>query len=344
VILCWVDAGPAFGLGHVSRILALAEALAERGAGCRFALAPDPTALAWLAAARMPPPLRLAEPALAHVLAAARGARAVVVDVKHPLTAREGRALGGSCPLVVVDNAGPGAEAADLVVAPFGTAPAGAAARWLTGPEHVPLRRAVRAAAAGGRAREAGAAPVVVVSMGASDPGGLTVPAVEALGRARAAGVGLEARVVASPLMPAWGALGALLDRLGMPPPCLADPANMPAALAAADLAVLAMGVTVYEAMALGLPAIVLCRTSGDAEHARALEARGAVVSLGPHWTEERIAQAVAALAGAPERRAAMAHTGRALVDGRGAERVAKRLLRLVASRRREGGGRRPQA
>src|SRR5205823_89128 len=58
-VLCWVDAGPVFGLGHVSRALALAEALSARGVVCHFVLSADATALAWLAAAGMPPPILL---------------------------------------------------------------------------------------------------------------------------------------------------------------------------------------------------------------------------------------------------------------------------------------------
>ncbi len=334
MMLCWVDAGPAFGLGHVSRTLALAEALAAHGAPCRMALPPDPTALAWIAASGLPRPIVLPEsdPPLPHVLAAAAGATAVVVDVRHPLERPEVRALGGERPLLVVDNAGPGTADADLVLAPFGMAPPGPAGeRWLVGPSWVPLRRVFRDVVAGARGRE----PVVLVSMGASDPGGLAVPVVEGLGRARAAGTALAARVVANPLAPVWGRLPALLERLGMPPASPVDPERMPEHFAAASVAVLAMGVTVYEALAAGVPAIVLCRTSADVAHARTLEGAGAIVSAGLHWSEERIATLVATLLADGARRDAMARAGRALVDGQGAERVAARLLALVG--REEG-------
>jgi spore coat polysaccharide biosynthesis protein SpsF len=331
VILCWVDAGGAFGLGHLSRTLAIAEGLVDRGACCRFALPPDPTALAWLGAAGLPRPLLLdeREPALPHVLAAAAGAAAVVVDVTHPLERTEARALGGACPLLVVDNAGPGTADAHLVLAPCGEPPADASGRWLVGPEHVPLRRAYRTRPP---ARPAAATPAVLVSMGASDPGGLTAPVVDALGRARAAGARLTARVIANPAAAVWHELPARLGRAGLPPACAVEAERMPAHLAAADIAVLAMGVTVYEAMATGVPAVVLCRTSGDVAHARALEERGAIVSVGQHWTEERLATAVGELVAAPARRAAMSRAGRALVDGRGAERVAGRLVALLAA------------
>jgi len=343
-VVFWVDAGPTFGLGHVSRGLALAEALGARGVACRFVLEADPTALAWIAAAKLPAPLVVPprEPALPRVLAAVVNADAVVVDVQHPLAAAEVRALGGTRPVLVVDDAGPGAREADLVLAPF--APAGARdPRVLAGPEHVPLRRAV--AAAGGRPRRpAGHVPTVLVSMGASDPGGLTVPAVEAVGRARAAGARLTARVVANPASPVWKALPALLRALDLPPACAVEPDRTAEHLAAADLALVAMGVTVYEAMAAGVPPLVVCRTSGDAAHARALEQRGGCTSLGQHWTVERAAAALATLAGDPERLAAMGRVGRGLVDGRGAERAAARLLALLGGAETADAGERARA
>jgi spore coat polysaccharide biosynthesis protein SpsF len=325
-VLCWVDAGPAFGLGHVSRTLALAEALAERSTLCRFALAPDPTALAWIAAAGMPAPLLLPdETPLPAVLAAAREVDAVIVDVKRPLDASEVRALGGSCPVLVVDNPGDGVAEADLVLAPV--VGVGRGPRWLGGPEHVPLRRVFRTPR---DAQRTIGPPVVLVTMGASDPGGLTVPVVDALARARA-DVDLTVRVLANPAAPVWGALGPVLARHGFAPPVAVEPARTAELLAAADVAVVAMGVTVYEALASGVPPVVLCRTSGDAAHARTLAARGAVEQLGVYWTEERVAETVARLVAAPDLRVAMAARGRALVDGRAAERVAGRLLDLLS-------------
>jgi spore coat polysaccharide biosynthesis protein SpsF len=105
------------------------------------------------------------------------------------------------------------------------------------------------------------------------------------------------------------------------------EPGGLGEHLAAADLAVLAFGVTVYEAMASGVPSVVLCRTSGDVEHARVLESAGAIVSLGAHWKPADVTRTVTALAGDAARRGAMARAGQARVDGHGAARVAARLL-----------------
>src|SRR5262249_18789948 len=153
-----------------------------RGVVCHFALPADVTARAWLAAAGMPSPILLPEreSVLPHVLAAAAAMDAVIGDVPHPPASDEARALGVRWPVRVVANARDGVGEADLILAPLlATAPI---SRWLIGAEHVPLRASFRTPPAAPE-HPPGAPPVVLVSMGATDPGGLTVPIVDALAR-----------------------------------------------------------------------------------------------------------------------------------------------------------------
>ena len=336
MVLCWVDAGLSVGLGPVSRGLALAEALAGYGLTCRLALAPDPTALAWLRLAGARPPVLLPEdePALPRVLAAATRAAAVIVDLKRPLTSTEAHALGAGRRLLVIDNGNASGAAADLVVAPLGCGAerdgrelrpeGGRSPQWLVGPAYVPLRRVFRLAGDLRGARPS--PPVVLVSMGACDPAGFTLPALEGVALAREHATAFTVRVVANRRAPVWQRLPGVLRRLDAHPVSPLRPDDMVTELAAAELAVLSMGVTVYEAMACGVPAIVVGRSRGDLAHMRPLAAAGAIVSLGLGWTEERLASAIEELLASPGRRTGMGLAGRALVDGRGAERVARRL------------------
>ena len=343
MVLCWVDAGLSVGLGPVSRGLALAEALAAYGLPCRMALSPDPTALAWLRLAGARPPVLLPddEPALPRLLAAAARAVAVIVDLKRPLTSTEAQALGAGRRLLVVENGGSNVAAADLVLAPLardaerdlrGLRPEGGrSVQWLVGPAYVPLRRVFRLAGDLRGARPS--PPIVLVSMGACDPAGFTLPALEGVALARERVMSLAVRVVANRRAPVWQRLPGVLRRLDALPVSPLRPDDMVTELAAAELAVLSMGVTVYEAMACGVPAIVVGRSRGDLAHMRPLAAAGAIVSLGLQWTEERLATAIEELFASPARRATMGLAGRALVDGRGAERVAARLAAVMAQR-----------
>jgi spore coat polysaccharide biosynthesis protein SpsF len=332
-IVLWVDAGPGVGLGHVSRGLALAAALEKRGVRARMALPPDATAGEWVRAAghRNAVVLDPTLAALPQVCDLAADAAAVVVDVRHPLTQGEVRALGAATPVVVIDNDGLGSTEADLVVALTGAEGPGR----LVGPAYVPLRTTAI------RPRRRTRRATVLVSLGAADPDGAALRVVDALAKVEPAP---SVRVVANPRTPVWGTLAARLGALDMPPARPVTPGGLGTHLAAADIAILAVGVSVYEALAAGVPSIVLARNAGDVAHAETLAAHGALVSLGRTWRAADLTSAVGTLLADRARQLAMGKAARALVDGRGAERVAARVVELVVEEGMQHAGRRRRA
>ena len=143
----------------------------------------------------------------------------------------------------------------------------------------------------------------VYVTGGATDGHGLLVPILEAL---------------------------ALMD--AAPSPVVADGSidDVPATMATCDIAIISYGVTALECACVGLPAVYVCPTEAHEVGASALDAAGCGVNLGVHGRqcgELRIAQWADRLLAAPEEMAAMSAAGRALIDGRGAERVARRIV-----------------
>ena len=99
---------------------------------------------------------------------------------------------------------------------------------------------------------------------------------------------------------------------------------DMAALMASCDLAVSAAGSTCWELCATGLPAALVVTAPNQAPLAARLADHGAAVHLGPsaEVTSERVTAYVKGLARDPGQRAVMAAAGRALVDGRGADRV----------------------
>jgi spore coat polysaccharide biosynthesis predicted glycosyltransferase SpsG len=112
-------------------------------------------------------------------------------------------------------------------------------------------------------------------------------------------------------------------------------PNDLPRLMAEADLGVISFGVTAYELAALGVPALYLCLTPDHALSASAFERAGMGVSLGvaSDVSDMVIAGAVHSLLGDPARRRAMSAAGRMNLDGRGAARVAERIVRLIEER-----------
>jgi len=114
-------------------------------------------------------------------------------------------------------------------------------------------------------------------------------------------------------------------------------PGGLGRELADAQVAVAAGGVTLYEACALGVPAVALPVTTAQHLAVRAVAGRGAAIDTGRPPVDGRMvsraADAVAALLQNDDLRRRQSTAARQLVDGQGARRVAERLKELVVRR-----------
>jgi RimJ/RimL family protein N-acetyltransferase len=112
---------------------------------------------------------------------------------------------------------------------------------------------------------------------------------------------------------------------------------RMAAMMAEADLAIGAGGLSMWERACLGIPSIVVTVADNQRAGTEWLAACGGHLLLGESTiiTAKHIAQALGCLAQSSSLRTLFARTGAALVDGRGCERVACRLLGGMISLRR---------
>ncbi|MDH4064135.1 MAG: hypothetical protein OEW19_07020 [Acidobacteriota bacterium] len=117
-------------------------------------------------------------------------------------------------------------------------------------------------------------------------------------------------------------------------------PNGLAGELAEASVAIVAGGVTLYEACALGVPVVAVAVTAAQHQTIRAAACHGAAIDGGALPLDARrgndIAEAAARLLTNRARCARQSRAARRLVDARGAYRVAARL-RALARRRRPG-------
>jgi UDP:flavonoid glycosyltransferase YjiC (YdhE family) len=106
-------------------------------------------------------------------------------------------------------------------------------------------------------------------------------------------------------------------------------PAGLVDEFAAAGVAVVAGGMTMYEACALGTPTVAIPVVPAQRAAIEAAAEAGAVRTT-PRKTPRDIARAVGLLIGNSSAAAAQAAVASRLVDGRGAERAAARLSELI--------------
>jgi UDP-2,4-diacetamido-2,4,6-trideoxy-beta-L-altropyranose hydrolase len=250
----------------------------------------------------------------------------VVLDRYGSVPAWERAVRDAGLKLMVMDDLD-AASRADVIVRPLGGPAGTGGAIVLRGPAFLPLSPDL-ARLASAPPHKPGARLRLNVCFGGSDPTGETAKALEA-----AAGLtDLDIDVVIGP--------GARLD-----PALIEDAARLPhvtlhrapsqaemaSLLASADLALGAGGVMLWERMCLGVPALAVCAADNQRPQIDSMVAAGAIRFLGDHAsvTAADMARGALSLAGDEAARGAMAATGRALVDGRGALRLAAWVMAL---------------
>lgn len=108
------------------------------------------------------------------------------------------------------------------------------------------------------------------------------------------------------------------------------SPRKVASEMGHSDLAISAGGTTSYELAYLGIPAILVVTAENEEKRAEALKRQGVALRVG--WIQEvrphQIAELVEELWKDRAKRTEMAERGRALIDGRGATRLAVELKR----------------
>jgi len=170
------------------------------------------------------------------------------------------------------------------------------------------------------------ARPNILITMGGSDPAGLTFMAVDAL---RMIIEEFEATVVIGPGFKNKEALLKKISEVGKEINVVQNPGNMAQLMSDADLAMASFGVTAYELAAMGVPAIYLCLTEDHAESSSVFVEAGIAENLGIYTvvTQYELSEAMRRLLTDTNDRLKMSKRAIQLVDGRGTERIARMVV-----------------
>lgn len=351
-----VDASAAIGTGHLKRCLSLAQALIEAGADVRFvcraldavaatvlgnsgiptlwlsapaqAFTPAPDAPPHAAWAGVPQPQDAAD--TAQTLADWRPDTVVVdhyaFDARWHQAVRNALGCGAQgLRVLVIDDTADRALDADALLdhnwAPdHHTKYAGRLQRkplWLCGPRFALLAGAYRGAA---RYRFHDAVRSVGIFMGGTDPGGVSA---RVLAACRSTGFTGPVEVVSTSANPQLTALRDACQRDGNTTLTLDQP-DLAAFFTRHDLQIGAGGGATWERCCMGAPTVTLALVANQSAVVPGLAALGAVRAA----DEATLPGVLRELIADPAARQSLAERAAALVDGRGAQRVALALLR----------------
>jgi spore coat polysaccharide biosynthesis protein SpsF len=175
--------------------------------------------------------------------------------------------------------------------------------------------------------------PTLLVTMGGSDPFGLTLLCARALTTLDPV---FRARFVIGPGVADRDLVARQILSLSENFETVERADDLATEYAGADLALAAFGVTAYELAAFGVPALYLCLNEDHAQSASAFERAGIGNSLGLAETVsgETIASNARLLMSDSCRRREMHAAGLMTIDGEGPARVATDLAKTLADRR----------
>jgi UDP-2,4-diacetamido-2,4,6-trideoxy-beta-L-altropyranose hydrolase len=333
-----VEAGAGIGMGHFMRCYALAQTCRRLGHGAAFLSAGDHATLRTrLTAARVEAvKLTAGHPHEADITETvhwvrAKGAAWLVVDGYQFDAEYQKQLREAGCRFVAIDDDAVAERYyADVVLNQNLFSErlhyrCEGAPRFLFGLRYALIRQEVLRERPARRST-ARRARRLLVTFGGTDPRRQTLKVVEAL---RLVEADLEVRVALGPGVEGDDLRAALAAHESRHAVTVLHDPDLPGLMAWADLAISAAGSTCWELACIGVPAIVVAVADNQRDIATGVEEAGIGKNLG--WWESVTPAAIAAAVGAlvddaPARRE-MGRRGRALVDGRGAERVVAALL-----------------
>jgi UDP-2,4-diacetamido-2,4,6-trideoxy-beta-L-altropyranose hydrolase len=324
------DASPQLGAGHVSRCLALAEALAEAGWQISFVVGPDTISTApFLAKAGYT--LRVLDEADADIAAlrATAGAAADLLIVDHYGldAAFETACRTFARKILVLDDATGRRHDCDILVDAAASGSESYAelvpghARVLAGPAYALLRRSFILHRDTALTRRDGR-PVreILVSCGATDPANATAAVLGAL-------VDITHETMVTVVLASRAPhVNSVRERLQAKARLLLDVDDMAELMTNADLAIGAPGSTAYERAMLGLPSIFATLADNQRGIGRLMAAAGAAADAGKpdEGFSRRVRDLVGRFLRDGEARMQMARAAACLIDGCGPLRVAE--------------------
>jgi UDP-2,4-diacetamido-2,4,6-trideoxy-beta-L-altropyranose hydrolase len=340
ILIFRADAGQQIGVGHVMRCLSLAQCWQEAGGQAIFVIGGEVSSLSErlraedLRVSYLSTRAGSAQDAMQTAeIALQTGARWVVADGYHFTSDYQKHLKNSGIRVLLIDDRGyTGHCFADIVLNQNIYANDNlyqkreSDTRLLLGPKYVLLRKEFLKWQ-DWRRDIRDLASKVLVTFGGTDPHNLTRKTLQALKKISIDS--LQVAVVIGGNNPNHASFRSAVDELSAKIEFKRNVTDMAEPIAWADVAISAGGSTCWELAYMGLPGLVIVAAENQIPVAEDLAAAGVVENLGWHTdvSTQVISEALVRLLQSSEKRLAMSHNGRKMVDGKGVARVRKFIL-----------------
>jgi UDP-2,4-diacetamido-2,4,6-trideoxy-beta-L-altropyranose hydrolase len=314
--LFYVTAGKKWGMGHLRRCLAIASQVKTGKKNVLFIIKGDPTAFDLLR--------KLKFNAIPYSFDSLNKIRTkyAVIDQKEDVSADINALSNNGAKICLMDNTSGARLLADAVIYPVSHLVddldwKGFKGRKYFGAKYFPLNKEFI------NAKHA-IPPIftILVIMGGADPNNVTSKVSRALKTIR---LPYKALILIGPAFSKQSIAEDIRFKI------VRSPKNVAALMAQADLAITAFGTSLYELASMGVPAAIIHNFSGDADDVRNFTALGTAVSIGRFnkINGTSIVKQIISLMNNHQFLLKLSRNGRKLVDGKGAQRIAKILRDL---------------
>ena len=329
-IVFWTEGGQGVGIGHLCRSLVIAKEFLRFGQPSLFVINDDPYAKDRLSAEGFPFELgKLDGNELPSIIG--KAPKIVIFDTKRDMTAliQIIKPLGHK--LILLDNITPARFGADVVIYPsalFDNRPnrLDFAGRVYGGAQYVPVDETYMKAREKCRMLKHQPPYHILVTMGGSDPRQLTYQIVSSL---LCLSQPLDIKIVIGPAFTPDPRLSDMEQENDPKLRFIRGQDNLAFLMADSHIAITAVGTTLYELAAVGVPAIVISNYTEDRRDMELYEKLGMNLPLGFYRdiTPLQIQNAVSLLLRDATTWQSMRNKGWELVDGCGARRIVECVL-----------------
>lgn len=332
-IIFWTEAGQGIGMGHLHRSLVIAREFLKSGQPSLFIINNDPVAMNRVSAQEFPFQLgKLDGKELPSFTG--KAPKTLVFDTKKDISPliKTLKRLGHK--LILMDNTTPARLGADVVIYPSALFDnkldwPGYAGHVYGGAMYVPVDKTFLEARKESQRRQHQPPYHILITMGGSDPRHLTYQIVSSL---RSLPQPIDIKVVIGPAFAPDPRLGEL-ERSDDPRlRFIRNQDNLASLMAGSHIAITAVGTTLYELAAVGVPAIIVANHSEDRRDLELYKKLGMNLPLGFYQdiTPLQIQSAVSQFVQEATTWQSMRNKGWQLIDGHGARRIAECIMAIT--------------